>query len=370
MNKNEITENLVFLFVRGSQAYGTNTPESDEDIGGVCLPSKRVLYGLERFEQDDQWSDADGNKVDKSIYNLTKAVDLLKENNPNMLDFLYAPERCIRTITPDWQRLLDIRDEFICSKAKWSYQGYAVAQLNRIKTHRSYLLNPVTKPNRVDFGLPDKSIFPETQLETIARLSSEYVNADDMDTFFTESSRLFDTYGSLIFKKYIPSEYYPFAISDFKMRQKEFLRTIASISQLFLKEEYMDMAQKELRFLSAHKNWDAFNRWKKGRNEKRALMESKVGFDTKHAMHLIRLLRMSIEILSNKGILVDRTNIDRDELMYIRNGHRSFDSILEESEQLNYTADELYKTSTLPEFPNIEKIDSVVVQILDKHISR
>ena len=370
MNKQEIEQNLIFLFARGSQAYGTNTPSSDEDIGGICLPTKRIIYGLDKFEQDDRnWFDTNNEPVDKTVYNIVKAFQLFSENNPNMLDFLYAPERTIKYITPIWESVMAIRDEFLCVKAKWTYQGYAVSQLNRIKTHRSYLLNPPKgKPDRAIFGLGEKSIFPETQIEVLAKLSSQYVQDERQDKFYSEITNLFDAEGSLIFKKYIEPEYYSFAIADFKKRQKEFLRMISSVSQHFLKDEYKDMAGKELAYIAALNDWESYQRWTKHRNSKRAEMEAKSGYDLKHAMHLIRLLRMGVEILEGKGVNVDRTNIDREHLMDIRNGVFNFDQILEESNALNAKADELYKTCALPKLPNQEKIDKLLVAILDTHL--
>ena len=71
MNKSEIEKNLIFLFLRGSRAYGTNNAQSDEDVGGICLPTKKVIYGLDKFEQDDRWVDSNGEKEDKVIYNIT-----------------------------------------------------------------------------------------------------------------------------------------------------------------------------------------------------------------------------------------------------------------------------------------------------------
>jgi len=368
MNKIEIENNTIFLFTRGSQAYGTNNADSDEDIGGICLPSKAVLYGTEKFEQEDRWVDENGEKSDKVVYNLNKALDLMLECNPNMLDFLYAPERVIKLTTPTWQRIVDIRDEFLCLKAKWAFQGYSISQLNRIKTHRSYLLNPPKqKPERDTYGLPKKSIFPETQCEVIAKLSSQYVEPEKQDEFYSEVTKMFDREGALIFKKYIPTEYYPFAIADFKKRQKEFLHMFSSISGTFLKDEYNKMAENELRYISARYNWQRYVAWQKGRNKKRAEIESKCGMDGKHASHLIRLLCMAVEIMEGTGVLVDRTNIDRDMLMEIRDGLWTFEQVIELSDKLNAQADELYKTCTLPNKPNYDLINKIRLEILEAH---
>jgi len=371
MDKNEIKRNTIFLFTRGSQAYGINTPESDEDIGGVCLPSKEVLYGVEKFEQDDKWFDEKGEKLDTVIYGLNKALDLMLENNPNMLDFLYAPDRVVKYTTSIWNRIVAIRDEFLCVKAKWAFQGYAVSQLNRIKTHRNYLLQPPKcEPKRSSYDLPEKSVFPETQCEVIAKLSSEYVKQELQDEFFTEVTQMFDKEGALIFKKYIPKEYYPFAIADFKQRQNEFLHMISSVSGIFLKEEYKKMAENELRYISARYNWQQYKRWKQGRNPKRKEMEAKCGYDVKHAGHLLRLLLMSVEIMEGKGVLVDRTNIDRDMFMEIRNGLWTFEQVIELADKLNARADELYKTCKLPALPNRELVNKLRIDILETHAFR
>lgn len=280
MNKEEIQKNLIFEFMRGSQAYGTNNEQSDVDIGGIALPTKKVIYGIDKFEQDDQWVDEKGVKEDKVIYNITKAVKLMCEANPNILDFLYAPERVILKTTSTWHKFIDIRDEFLSIKAKGSFQGYALSQLNRIKTHKSYILNPVQrKPLREDYGLPEQSVFPITQLEVIAKISSEYVSEDNRNDFYEELNAMMDKEGAQIFKKYISIEHYPFAIADFKKGQKEFLQMISSMSGVFLKDEFNEMAQKELSYISASYNWKRYKEWEKGRNPKRAEMERKYGFD-------------------------------------------------------------------------------------------
>jgi len=369
MNKSEIEKNLIFLFIRGSHAYGLNNDQSDIDIGGICLPSKNVIYGLDKFEQDDRWVDKNGEKEDKVIYNITKAVGLMCEANPNMLDFLYTPERVIKYVSPVWKKFMDIRDDFLSIKAKGSFQGYAMAQLNRIKTHRGYLLNPPKgEPKRADYDLPEKSVFPLTQLEVISKVSSEYVSEDKRDTFYSELNAMMDKEGAQIFKKYIAIEHYPFAIADFKKGQREFLNMISSLSGTFLKDEFTNMAENELRYMSSRYNWSRYKKWEKGRNKKRAVMEAESGFDRKHACHLIRLLLMSVEILSGKGVLVDRTGIDRDYLMDIRNGQYTFDEILEHCDELTKKGNALYKDTVLPENPNYDKINDLLADTLDEHL--
>ena len=49
------------------------------------------------------------------------------------------------------------------------------------------------------------------------------------------------------------------------------------------------------------KHWDSYQTWKTHRNPTRAELEPQHGYDTKHAMHLIRLMRMGLEVLETLG---------------------------------------------------------------------
>ena len=192
MKKEEVEQNTIFLCMRGSQAYGTNTAESDIDYGGVCLPSLNVILNTEQFACMDHWVDENGENVDKSIYNLDKFLQMATDNNPNIVEYLYMPERCIVHASEAWKTIVNNRDIFLSKKCKTSFKGYAIAQLRRIETHRSYLLNPPTKPLRQDFGLPDETIFPHTQYEVIAKISSEWVEEDLREAFYDKMSGFMD----------------------------------------------------------------------------------------------------------------------------------------------------------------------------------
>lgn len=367
MSRQEISDNLIFEMLRGSQAYGTNTPESDNDYGGICMPSLDVLVGIKTFEQDDKGWFEDGEEVDKTVYGFNKAIELMLNNNPNMLDYLCGPERCILHITDAWERVRDIKDSFISLQTKHSFHGYAMQQLSRMETHRAYLLNPVNEPDRKDFDLGAEPIFPQSQLEVIANISTSYVDELDRDDFYNDMAFLLDRDGSQIFKEYIPIDYYERAIRLFKVRQKEFLRMISSIDKVFLNEKYINVAQNELKFMAAYENWKRYNSWKKNRNESRQKLEAKCGYDSKHAMHLLRLLRMSVEILEGKGILVDRTGIDADELLNIRLGNVPYDHVMQLSKDLKDRATELYKTSTLPVKPDSDVVNNLRRELLSEH---
>lgn len=88
----------------------------------------------------------------------------------------------------------------------------------------------------------------------------------------------------------------------------------------------------------------------------------------KHAMHLVRLLKMGTEILEGKGIITYREN-DRDALLEIRNGKYQkedgsfyedfFESIDELEIKFKYAAN---NSNLLPK-PDFKKVEELVMEI-------
>lgn len=364
-----LEKNTIFLTIAGSHSYGLNTPESDIDEVGIAIPPTSYLLGVHKFEQANKFKDEQGNKVDKTIYDVRKAINLIADNNPNMISLLYYPTRCFRKVTQEWEKFLEIRSAFLSKKCRYSFQGYAFAQLERIKTHRSFMLNPVKKPERKNFGLPEVSIFPETQVENISKLSEEYVPKHRLDDFHKEITSINDTYLVKAFRKYIEDPILTdYAIREYKKGQTEYLRSLETISSMYLRDEYREMASKEMRYLTAYKNWRRYEDWKSDRNPKRKAIEEKCGFDAKHGTMLLMLSRQAVEILKYGELFVDRFNIDREELLNIKQGNVNFEYVMEEAKKCEIEMDELYKTSSLQYEANKKLIEETLIEMLEKKI--
>jgi len=365
-----VTDNIIFQGVLGSHAYGINIEGSDEDIGGVALiPDKDYYIGNKSFGQLDSFKDENGNKIDKVIYNFEKIIKLASDCNPNIMDYLFLPDKCIQICKPEWQRVLENWDMFISKKARFTFSGYAYSQLSRIKNHRNYLLNPPKKkPERIDFKLSEKSIFPETQYEAIVNISTDFVEPELRDDFYIECTSMVDEQMYGIFNRYIKDTLVPVALQRFKVGQKHFLTMLSSIQSMYLKDEYTVMASNELAYSVAKKYWDKYQDWKKNRNPARQKLEAKCGFDAKHAGHLIRIMRMGLEILEGKGILVDRTNIDRDELLDIRLGNVPFDNVIEMYDKYEEKMKTIYNDSPIPKAVDLEKINQLKMDIIEKRV--
>jgi len=87
--------------------------------------------------------------------------------------------------------------------------------------------------------------------------------------------------------------------------------------------------------------YDSWLRWKKERNPARRDLEVKSGYDTKHASHLVRLMRMGYEILTTGQVIVKRP--DAEELLLIKNGGWSYERVMEYKEELQTKLDVAYK---------------------------
>lgn len=76
-------------------------------------------------------------------------------------------------VSPEGRQLLGRRREFLSRLAGDSFGKYGLAQLHRIRTHRRWLLSPPeSKPERRDFGLPERLTVPRDEqgaVETMIR---------------------------------------------------------------------------------------------------------------------------------------------------------------------------------------------------------
>ncbi|TET14851.1 MAG: hypothetical protein E3J82_01480 [Candidatus Thorarchaeota archaeon] len=151
---------IIFKTVAGSHLYGTNRPDSDMDIRGVCLPPMEALLGLARFEQHEVPGE------DTVIYGVRKFCRLALKANPNLVEMLFVPEDAILEIDEYGKRLIENRYLFLSTKVVHTYSGYAFSQLKRIEGHRRWLLNPPIEPTLGQFGgvlVKGQAHFPNQQ---------------------------------------------------------------------------------------------------------------------------------------------------------------------------------------------------------------
>lgn len=140
--------NVHYEVMMGSVAYGCNTDMSDIDVYGFCIPPKDIIFPhlrgvvqgfdkqVKRFEQFQihHVKDISSNtEYDLSIYNIVKYFRLVADNNPNMVDSLFVPRRCVLHSTKIGEMVRDNRHIFLSKKSWHSFKGYAYSQLHKMK---------------------------------------------------------------------------------------------------------------------------------------------------------------------------------------------------------------------------------------------
>lgn len=131
----------------GSIAYGCNDDYSDIDIYGFCVPNQEDVFPhlrgeipdfgthLQRFNQWQEHHIEDKEKsrmYDVTIYSIVKYFDLCMDCNPNMIDSLFVPNRCILHITKIGQMVRENRQLFLNKKAWHTFKGYAFSQSKKM----------------------------------------------------------------------------------------------------------------------------------------------------------------------------------------------------------------------------------------------
>ncbi len=139
-----LTTSVQYEVIMGSNAYGVSTDVSDVDIYGFCIPNRDVVFphtiGIvngfgkkgEIFNQYQQHHVKDNKKeYDLTIYSIIKYFQLVMENNPNIVDSLFVPRRCIVYSTQVGEMVREARKEFLHKGAWHKFKGYAYSQLHK-----------------------------------------------------------------------------------------------------------------------------------------------------------------------------------------------------------------------------------------------
>jgi predicted nucleotidyltransferase len=140
------------------------------------------------------------------------------------------------------------------------------------------------------------------------------------------------------------------------------IRNRSLFSSKFIYKSFTGYAYGQLRRM------ESFNRQGYMGKKRKALVE-KFHFDTKNASHLIRLLKMGIEFLQAGELQVYREH-DSQQLMAIKRGEWSLEQVKTEATHLFRKAEEAYEKSELPETPDRNRINSLLIDILREHFAK
>lgn len=129
---------VLFKIKSGSHLYGLNTPTSDMDYVGVYIEDNFEDF-IDPFNTKDEMDMSikskkengrnDKDAVDEKYFHIKKFIKLCADNNPSVLEMLFAPEDCIEYVDPDFKTLiLDHPEMFVNAKLIDRFIGYAKSQ--------------------------------------------------------------------------------------------------------------------------------------------------------------------------------------------------------------------------------------------------
>jgi len=139
--------NIHYEVIMGSQSYGVSSDDSDTDIYAMCIPPKETIFphlagailgfGMQppRFEnwQAHHVKDPSSNKeYDFSAFGIVKYFQLLMDNNPNVIDSLFVPNRCVIHTTSVGLLLRDNRKMFLHKGAWHKFRGYSFSMMHKL----------------------------------------------------------------------------------------------------------------------------------------------------------------------------------------------------------------------------------------------
>jgi uncharacterized protein len=164
-----LPDNMLFAAIVGSESYGVSSGGSDIDIYGIVMPPINMIFPhldgeIPDFGTQKQrfsvWQEhkvkADNEKeYDFQVYSIVKFFHLAMENNPNILDFLFVPNRCIVHNTHSGQEIRSHRKDFLHKGAYFKFKGYAFSQMHKMRNHKNSS-NPKRKSDIEEFGFDRK----------------------------------------------------------------------------------------------------------------------------------------------------------------------------------------------------------------------
>lgn len=311
-------KHIILLGLAGSYSYGTNNENSDIDVRGVTLNRKSDLIGMTTFEQyvDD--------KTDTAIYAFNKMIHLLLSCNPNTIELLGLNREHYLYLSDIGEALIQNSGMFLSKRAIQSFGGYADAQLRRLQNALARDAYPQSEKeqhiyNSVKNAMHDFRKRYEKFENGAIRIYTDKSQNPELDTEIFMDTNLV---------------HYP--LRDYKNIWNEMNNIV---------KEYDKIGKRNKKKDDNHLN--------------------------KHAMHLVRLFMMAIDILE-KGEINTYRKEEHDLLLSIRVGsyqkadgtfcEEFYEIIADYEKKLGYAAE----NTALPEEPDMEKVQEFVMAVNEK----
>lgn len=141
-----VHKTLLFECILGSWAYGISDEQSDQDVRGMCLAPKRMIFPHTHGHIHDfstqvqgfnQWQahhvQHEGQEYDFEVYNLVRFMRLAMEGNPSLLEYLFVPRECVTYAHGIARRVRDARSMFLHQGCAHKFRGFSYQMFNKLE---------------------------------------------------------------------------------------------------------------------------------------------------------------------------------------------------------------------------------------------
>ena len=369
---------ILFETIVGSQAYGTQTPTSDEDHKFVYILPMDCILGTGYVEQLNVTKDITG-------WEIRRFLELLGLNNPTVLELLNSPEDCIVTKHELFDLILAHKDEFITKMCKNSFGGYARQQIQKAKgldKKQNWEKDKVTRKDVLDFVYViegEKSI--SWKAWNAGKYDEKFIgavnvpNARDLYALYYDGeaemchSERYDEEIRNGYKESLRKAGMPMGFGYKGLVKVGEGANAAESNQLRLssipkgEKVICNIIYNKDGYTTHCKDYKEYQEWLENRNEARYVETKGHGqrIDGKNMMHCMRLIRMAQEIGRGEGIIVRRP--DAQELLAIRRGEVDLDELIKIADKEISEMDVIFDKSDLPKNIHEGMIDALLVTI-------
>lgn len=409
---------IIYEYVRGSHLYHTNlegtdsngNPLSDIDQGGIYIMPNDCITGL-GLDYQSEIKDASN---DKCIWELGRFLELALSSNPTVLEALFVPDDKVIYGHPIIKEIRSHRDEFVTKKCFAPFGGYAVSQIKKAQGQNKKIhwdIKQMVRKTPMDFcftfnGQGSQSMQEWLDERGLDQRNCGLVNVPNMPNIYG----VYYDWGQHIRLAGITKEYF---IDPENYSKNLFLKTIFHYYDHNYWENYEDIMENiwenhstplggycgiispdgdsnTIRFSSVAKEdspicfmsyngnayathcreYKEYEDWKNHRNPARyeSNMEGEKSgnpdmmYDSKNMMHCFRLMAMAKEIAEGKGVILDRTGIDREFLLDVRNRKYGYSELQEKMLKLKDEMDKAIENSTIKEEIDARFVNDILLK--------
>lgn len=379
MNSFEIVKEenrLLYSYIRGSHCHGINTPLSDIDKGGIFIAKKEDLLDLGLNYQPQIANETN----DIVYYELKKFMDLLIKSNPTILEALFVDDKFVEFEHPLITELKKNKDKFITKKCFPSFFGYAESQIKKAKGLNKKINwdeQQMVRKTPFDFAYTfykQGSTKIENWLDNRG-LKQEFCglvhipNMHDTYGVYYDWGAHFEANDIKTIEDFQKNEAaYSFAKSFYNLRNVDewgewfnnnkdikHYRGICLENSTDMRGSSVSKGEMPLCYIVYNENgykshcvkYKEYQDWIKHRNPIRYESNLKKSYDAKNMCECFRLIHCGIEIANGQGYIVNRSGIDAEFLLDVKNHKFEYEELIEKLNEDKKRMEEAMIKSTL-----------------------